>query len=156
MEQSGEIYEELMLQVEGLSGEIAQQLRAEVTRGRLVRGFELSARERRLRDQRITDTESARIGRADVAVIEYDGDQRLRLLCEALVTAARTMAASRRALIGLLELTDLSGNQIVFADEDDPSPRVLNIGVQAREAEWRRGIVEQELAPLQQELSSWL
>jgi hypothetical protein len=97
MQDSAEIYEELIRRVEERAPSLATQIREEVARGRLVQGSKLPEGERQERQSRLVEANLGRIGKDDMAVLPYTADERLALFSQTLLTLAQTMTESRRA-----------------------------------------------------------
>lgn len=101
-----EVFSELLAMVQGLSATLAAQIRAEVARGRTVSGSEFSEKLRRERG----------IGSDDMAVAPYTDDEAVQILCRALLTTARAVAGSRKALRSLIEDHDVASTRVRFTD----------------------------------------
>lgn len=106
MQNSDEIYEQLIQLLDEQANPLAAQVREEVARGYLIDGSGLPAEEREARKQRLGDSRLPQIGAKEKVVVPYSGDERLALLCRTLLTSARTMTESRRALLQLVKTDD--------------------------------------------------
>ena len=101
MDNSGEIYLELLDRLRRDLPEVADQIEAEVMEGRRVVTETLSELERTDRAAKMRDVGS-RISKEDLATVPYTDDERLALLIEALLCLSSSMVADREALAGLL------------------------------------------------------
>jgi hypothetical protein len=79
---------------------LADQIDSELRRGRVVSKQDLyQSGMYEERASRLAATELPPLGKTDVAVIPYTGDERLELVREALITMAETMYESRLAVL---------------------------------------------------------
>jgi hypothetical protein len=155
MQESAEIYEELIRQVEERAAPVATQIREEVARGRLVQGSKLPEGERQERQFRLTEAKLGRIGKDEMAVLPYTGDERLALLCETLLTLARTMTESRRAVLELVTDYELPHTQIRFTEPDETEAVEFDLAVELAKAEQALEQVSYRLQPVQEEVGRW-
>jgi hypothetical protein len=102
MDNSGEIYLDLLDRLRRDLPEVADQIESEVIEGRRVVTETLSESERTDRAAKMRDVGS-RISKEDLATVPYTDDERLALLVEALLCLGSAMATDREAVAGLLE-----------------------------------------------------
>ena len=102
MDNSGEIYLDLLDRLRRDLPEVADQIKSEVIEGRRVVTETLSESERTDRAAKMRDVGS-RISKEDLATVPYTDDERLALLVEALLCLGSSMATDREAVAGLLE-----------------------------------------------------
>jgi hypothetical protein len=114
VQESTEIYEELIGTLEEHIPSVAAQIREEVARGRLLSGPNLSDPEREFRESRLHQAKLARISKEDIAVVPYSGDDRLALLCQTLLNLAETMVESRRAMLELFNSDHMRTARVLF------------------------------------------
>jgi len=156
MQESAEIYEELIRRVGERSDSLAAQIREEVARGRLVPGSKLPEGEREERQSRLAEAKLGRIGKDEMAVLPYTGDERLALLCQALLTLAQTMTESRRTLLELTTDNDLPHPRVLFTEPDETDSIEFDLPVELSNAERALGQVTNLLRPVQEEVGRWL
>jgi hypothetical protein len=156
MQESAEIYEELIRRVGERSESLAAQIREEVARGRLVQGSKLPEGEREERQSRLAEAKLGRIGKDEMAVLPYTGDERLALLCQALLTLAQTMTESRRALLELTTDNDLPHTRVLFTQPDETGSAEFDLPVELSNAERALEQVTNLLGPVQEEVGRWL
>ena len=116
MQDSAEIYEELIGSLEERIPSVAAQIREEIARGRLLPGPNLSDPEREFRESRLHEAKLGRIAKEDIAVVPYSGDDRLALLCQTLLNLAETMAESRRAMFELFNSEHMQTARVRFVE----------------------------------------
>lgn len=118
--------------------DLAAQLDQELKQGRAVSGQKLQREERHERASRLEAAHLPALGKMDVAVIPYSGEERVELIREALLTLAETMYASRQAT---LELTMEWGmeREIRFGDPEDEGPSFIHL---REETERARAVLE--------------
>jgi len=123
------IMEYLRARIPGL----ASQLEEEVLRGKTVAATELSNEDRAHRVESVRAAESQGVGKlrviddADVAVIPYSENERLLLLCKALLRLAETMYESRHTLMSLKEENSIESRIIRFTDPDESDEERLDL-----------------------------
>jgi hypothetical protein len=106
VQDSDEIYELLIELLDQQAEPLAAQIREEVARGRLIDGSGLPDEDLRARKRRLGDLKLTQLSANEKVVVPYSGDQRLALLCRTLLTSARTMTETRRALLQLTKTAD--------------------------------------------------
>jgi hypothetical protein len=148
VDNSAEIYDDLVARLGERASSLADQIREEVARGRLVQGSKLPVEERELRESRLTQAGLGKIGKDDVAVLPYTGDQRLALLCQALATLARSMAESRRSLLSLVIRHELPVPRVLFAEPDDIQPTEIDLVAETQRAEQMVSRINDLLTPV--------
>jgi hypothetical protein len=116
VQESAEIYEELIGTLEERIPSVAAQIREEVARGRLLPGPNLSDPEREFRESRLHQAKLGRIAKEDIAVVPYSGDDRLALLCHTLLNLAETMTESRRAILELFNSDHIQTARVLFVE----------------------------------------
>jgi hypothetical protein len=116
VQESAEIYEELIGTLEERIPSVAAQIREEVGRGRLLPGPSLSDPEREFRESRLHQAKLGRIAKEDIAVVPYSGDDRLALLCHTLLNLAETMTESRRAILKLFNSDHIQTARVLFVE----------------------------------------
>jgi hypothetical protein len=155
VQDSAEIYEELLGRVEERAAPLAAQIREEVARGRLVQGSKLPEDERHERQFRLAEANLGRIGKDDMAVLPYTGDERLALLCQTLLALAQTMTESRRALLEVAIGHDLPHTQLRFTEPDETQAVEFDLAAELSRAEQALGRVKSLLEPVRQEVGEW-
>lgn len=97
-----ERYETIMARLREEMPRLADELDQEVRHGRAVSENDLRQEGRyEERASRLAETELPPLGRNDVSVIPYTGDERIELIREALLTLAETMYATRNSALKL-------------------------------------------------------
>ncbi|MFD4956198.1 hypothetical protein [Streptomyces sp. NPDC058451] len=82
--------------------DLADQLSQEVRQGRVASEQRLKqVGEYEVRASRLAEAELPPLGKTDIAVLPYTGEERIELIRVALLTLAETMYASRKALLDL-------------------------------------------------------
>ncbi|WMX46315.1 hypothetical protein RGF97_17725 [Streptomyces roseicoloratus] len=106
--------------------DLAAQLDQELKLGRAVSGQKLRREERYERATRLEEAHLPALGKTDVAVVPYSGEERVELIREALLTLAETMYASRQAA---LKLTTERGmeQEIRFGDPEEENPSFIHL-----------------------------
>ncbi|MFJ8040452.1 hypothetical protein ACIRBX_08095 [Kitasatospora sp. NPDC096147] len=95
-------YSDILDRLRGRMPGLADQVEQEVRHGRVVSGQELRDEgQYEERASRLAATELPPLGKSDVAVIPYTGEERLELVREALLTLAETMYATRRSALSM-------------------------------------------------------
>ncbi|MEU1667408.1 hypothetical protein ABZ547_28260 [Streptomyces sparsogenes] len=131
--------EQYVLVMERLKAEIpdlAAQLEQELKRGRAVSGQKLQHEERHERASRLEAAHLPALGKTDVAVIPYSGEERVELIRDALLTLAETMYASREAALKLTMERGIE-REIRFGDPEEENPSFIHL----REETERAGAV---------------
>lgn len=155
MQGSDEAYEELIRRIEERFVPLAVQIREEVARGRWVQGAELPESERQERQVRLVEAKLGRLGRDDMAVVAYTGDERLALLCQSLLTLAQTMTESRRALLEPTTDHDLPHTRTRFTEPDETDPTEFDLTVELSAAEHALEQVASLLGRVQEKAGIW-
>ncbi|XVU22084.1 hypothetical protein ACQPZJ_33095 [Actinoplanes sp. CA-054009] len=155
LQESAEIYDELIRRIEERSSPLAAQIREEIARGRLVQGSKLPEGERDKRQARLSESKLGRLGKDEMAVLPYTGDERLALLCEALLTLAETMAESRRALLELTTEHDLAHSRVEFIDPDEAEAAEFDLEDEHSRAARGLAEVKRLLEPAREEVGTW-
>lgn len=104
--------------------DLAAQLDQELKRGRAVSGQKLRREERHERASRLEEAHLPTLGKTDVAVIPYSGEERVELIREALLTLAETMYASRQAALKLTMERGIE-HEIRFGDPEEENPSFI-------------------------------
>ncbi|MEU3508556.1 hypothetical protein ABZ733_11620 [Streptomyces longwoodensis] len=104
--------------------DLAAQLDQELKRGRAVSGQKLRREERHESASRLEEAHLPALGKTDVAVIPYSGEERVELIREALLTLAETMYASRQAALKLTMERDME-QEIRFGDPEEENPSFI-------------------------------
>lgn len=104
--------------------DLAAQLDQELKRGRAVSGQKLRREERHERASRLEEAHLPALGKTDVAVIPYSGEERVELIREALLTLAETMYASRQAALKLTMERGIE-QEIRFGDPEEENPSFI-------------------------------
>ncbi|MFF4236298.1 hypothetical protein ACFYYL_10585 [Actinomadura geliboluensis] len=122
---TGEVtYDSIMEDLRVRIPALASQLDEEVLRGKAVAAADLSNEERAYRVDSVRAAEPQGAGKlkliedSDVAVIPYSEDERLHLLCTALLKLAETMYESRRELMDLIETSTIESYTLRFTEPD--------------------------------------
>jgi hypothetical protein len=157
MQGSNEVFEQTIRSLEGRFPQVAAEVRDEVNRGRLVKGADLPESERAVRQDRLTAKKLGRITKDEMAVVAYTDDERLALLCEAILTLAQTMTTTRRTLLKMMDLHGIDGNQIVFAEPDEVESEMLyvNLSDELGTTEQALTQITEILRPALQEVGTW-
>ncbi len=136
---------------------MAAEVRDEVNRGRLVKGADLPEGERVVRQDRLTAKKLGRITKDEMAVVAYTDDERLALLCEAILTLAQTMTATRGTLLKMIDRHGIDGSQVVFAEPDEAESERLYINLSDELAAAKQALaqVTEILQPALQEVGTW-
>lgn len=115
-------YARIMARLEREMPELAAQLADEFRNGRVVseQGLRQEGRYEE-RASRLAASELPPLGKTDVAVIPYTGDERIDLIREALLTLADTMYASRLAVWELARELNME-SEIQFGDPELETP----------------------------------
>jgi hypothetical protein len=121
MDGSGQAHQYLIQRLGDVLPNVADQVQAEVARGRVVAGSKLSSAEREARETRMHEANVDRIAQADVAPVAYTDDERLALLVDNLIRVAATMQSSRHAVSALS--SEAAIPQVTF-EEPDGTDRV--------------------------------
>jgi hypothetical protein len=106
--------------------DLAAQLDQELKRGRAVSGQKLRREERHERASRLEEAHLPALGKTDVAVIPYSGEERVELIREALLTLAETMHASRQAALKLTMDWGME-QEIRFGDPEEENPSFIHL-----------------------------
>jgi len=147
VQEGAESYDELIALLEDRLGTpLAAQIRDEVARGRLVQGSQLP--EHQERQSRLAQAKLARIRNDEMAELLYTGDERLALLCQALLTLAQTMTETRRALLSL-------AREVRFAEPDGTEVVGFDLNDELAKAEQALSQVSSLLEPVRQEVGVW-
>ncbi|MDX8056335.1 hypothetical protein SK571_43765 [Lentzea sp. BCCO 10_0798] len=120
MATNDELYARIMERLGSEMPDLATQLKQEVRHGRVVseKGLRQEGRYEE-RASRLAVSDLAPLGKTDVAAIPYTGDERLRLVCAALVTLAEAAYSSRRELLRMSQ--EFQTRPVVqFSSDDDP------------------------------------
>ena len=120
MDGSGDAYQHLIQRISERLPDIATQVREEVGRGRVVLGSKLATTDRHVRETRMEQANVGKIAKSDVISVEYNDDEKLALLIDAVMCLAGTMLTSREAVV---HLGDRADAPLVF-EEPDGSDRV--------------------------------
>ncbi|WP_333749160.1 hypothetical protein [Streptomyces sp. IBSBF 2394] len=104
--------------------DLAAQLDQELKRGRAVSGQKLRREERHERASRLEEAHLPALGKTDVAVIPYSGEERVELIRDALLTLAETMYASRQAALKLTMERGME-QEIRFGDPEEENPSFI-------------------------------
>lgn len=104
--------------------DLAAQLDQELKRGRAVSGQKLRREERHERASRLEEAHLPALGKTDVAVIPYSGEERVELIRDALLTLAETMYASRQAALKLTMERGME-QEIRFGDPEEENPSLI-------------------------------
>jgi hypothetical protein len=153
--ESAEIYEELIRRIEERAAPLAAQIREEVARGRLVQGSKLPESERQERQSRLVEAKLGRIGKDEMAVLPYTGDERLALLCQTLLTLAQTMTESRRTLLELATEHDLLHTHVRFTEPNETEVAEFDLTAELSRAEQALARVNALLEPVREEVGVW-
>lgn len=129
-----ELYARIMDRLVDQLPDLAAQLKQEVRHGRVVseKGLKQEGRYEE-RASRLAVTDLAPLGKTDVAVIPYTGDERLRLICAALLTLAETAYASRREILRLALEFEMS--PVVQLGDDLDGTATINLVGETPDAE---------------------
>jgi hypothetical protein len=122
LEGSSAAYDQLIELVANDLPDVAEEVRAEIGRGRSVYASHIEPEDRKLRQQLLSEEDLGRIRKSDVAVESYDSDERLVVLLEALQTLAASMSATRRALGHFGRQHELQSPYVVFVNLDEAEP----------------------------------
>lgn len=133
----------------GWDESLATQIRDEVTRGNLIKSSSLSDTDRVERESRLEDARLSRLSKSEMATVPYTDDQRLDLLCRALLTAAQSMLESRRALRTFTRMHELPP-VVRFMDVDETTSIEFNLATGLLRAE-PLARLEQLMRTIQQE-----
>ncbi|MYW17611.1 hypothetical protein GT039_18950 [Streptomyces sp. SID2955] len=106
--------------------DLAAQLDQELKRGRAVSGQKLRREERHERASRLEEAHLPALGKTDVAVIPYSGEERVELIREALLTLAETMYASRQATLKLTMERGME-QEIRFGDPEEENLSFIHL-----------------------------
>lgn len=174
MQDSAEIYEELIGTLEERIPSVAAQIREEVARGRLFPGPKLSGQDREFREFRLHEARLGRIAKDDIAVVPYSGDDRLALLCQTLLGLAESMAESRRAILELFNSDHMQTARVRFVEPseggatgfetEEPGEPIgengneiidIDLAVELPAAEQTLDLVRRLLEPVHQEVGEW-
>ena len=169
MEDSERIYDELIEFLDERVNGLAAQIREEVGRGKLIKGTLLPEDDRQERQERLSEHNLARIAKNELTVLPYTGDERLALLCETLLTLARTMTESRRALIELAGSRDEHPAsdatvglasipqplRISFSEPDGSQQEGFELSEELARTENALAQVASLLAPVREEVGTW-
>ncbi|MET7485108.1 hypothetical protein [Streptomyces sp. NPDC005538] len=127
-------YARIMAQLQHELGDLAGQLDQEVRQGRTVSEQKLKQEGRfEARASRLAETELPPLGKTDVAVIPYTGDERIELIRGALLTLAETMYASRKAALDTAVDQGMNLN-IAFGDPELETLSFLDLRVETDRA----------------------
>jgi hypothetical protein len=110
-------------------GDLASQLDQEVRQGRVFSEEKLKQEQESqyaARASRLAETKLQRLGESDVAVIPYTDDESIELIREALVTLAKTMYASRKAVLDTAEAHGMDLT-IEFGDPELEAPSSIEL-----------------------------
>ncbi|MER7908198.1 hypothetical protein [Streptomyces sp. NPDC096068] len=118
--------------------DLAAQLDQELKRGRAVSGQKLRREERQERATRLEEAHLPALGKTDVAVVPYSGEERLELIREALLTLAETMYASRKTTLKLATERGME-QEIRFGDPEEENPSFIHL---PEETEHARAVLE--------------
>lgn len=138
-------YARIMAQLESVMPGLAAQLVDEFRSGRAVteQGLRQEGRFEE-RASRLAASELPPLGKTDIAVIPYTGDERIDLICEALLTLADTMYASRLAVLELAR--ELNADpEIEFGDPELEVPSQVDLGDETERARRVQVIVHELL-----------
>ncbi|MFI1768846.1 hypothetical protein ACH41H_43385 [Streptomyces sp. NPDC020800] len=114
--------------------ELAAQLDQELKRGRAVSGQKLQREERHERASRLEEAHLPALGKTDVAVIPYSGEERVELIRDALLTLAETMYTSRQAALKLTMEWGLE-QEIRFGDPEEENPSFIYLPEETEHAQ---------------------
>ncbi|MER7932107.1 MULTISPECIES: hypothetical protein [unclassified Streptomyces] len=106
--------------------DLAAQLDQELKQGRAVSGQKLRREERQERASRLEEAHLPTLGKTDVAVIPYSGEERFELIRDALLTLAETMYASRQATLKLTMERGMD-QEIRFGDPEEENPSFIHL-----------------------------
>jgi hypothetical protein len=138
-------YESIMEQLRENMPTLADQLDQEVRHGRAVSEQELRQEgEYEERASRLAATDLPGLGKNDVAVIPYTGDERIELIREALVTLAETMYATRRTALKTAMAHEM-GLEIQFGDPELEAPSRFDLRYETERAKIARQAVRELL-----------
>jgi hypothetical protein len=113
-------YEDVMEDLRHRLPDVAAQLEDEVLRGRPISVSQLSLSDRADRQENLREAEAQGMGKLqgigvkDVAVVPYSEEERLDLVCRALVRLAETMHGSRLQLLKLAEHHQVESSTLIF------------------------------------------
>jgi hypothetical protein len=152
MDGSGDAYQYLIQRLSEVLPDIADQVRQETGRGRVIAGSKLQTSDREVRETRMEQANAGRIGKSDILSVDYGDDERLALLIEALICLASTMQASRQAVV------DLRGHlgtdtPLVFEEPDGADRIEVPLSRDIESLTVATAMVEQLLAPALEELA---
>lgn len=135
----GEVFGELIAMVERMSPELANEIRAEVGRGRDVSGAELSLALPRERG----------VSSSDMGRVAYTDDEAAQLLYQALQTTVRTVARSRKALRSLIDNYEVPSTRVRFADPDEAGTEewIIDLDRQMLDSVTRLDNIDELLSP---------
>ncbi|WP_018215952.1 hypothetical protein [Salinispora vitiensis] len=155
---SAEVVDEILRNLDRELPDIAAQIREEIARGRMVKGSKLPERVRQDRQGALTAQRLGRIGENELAEVPYTDDESLAILCDTLLTLARSLAANRRALLNLLVDHGIQSGHVTFAQPDETQtaePTSLQVEGETGRAEVMFGRVKGLLGPAREEVGSW-
>lgn len=147
-----ELYVRIMSRLGDELPDLATQLKQEVRHGRVIseKGLKQEGRYEE-RASRLAVTDLAPLGKTDIAVIPYTGDERLRLICAALLTLAETAYASRREVRRLAQ--EFGMNPVVeLGGEDLDDTATVNLLGETADAERTFNTVRELLADFAMDL----
>jgi hypothetical protein len=129
MQPNAEVFERTIRTLNESFSDVAAQVREEVNRGRLVKSSDLSEADRTSREDRLSEKRLGRISKDEIAVVAYGNDEKVILLCEAVLSLAKTMTATRSVLLNMARIHGLSGMEIVFTEPDESDSESLRINL---------------------------
>lgn len=132
MEHSEETFERLLERLRIAMPAIADQIEAEVGRGRRMAVGSLPERDRQGFDAKLREA-GARASKDDLVPIEYAADEKLALLISAVQRIGSSMAASREALLEMLADHPV-GTRVRFRDEAAAAEVEVDVAAEARAA----------------------
>ncbi|MEV8428273.1 hypothetical protein [Streptomyces chartreusis] len=139
-------YARIMAQLKEELGDLADQLDQEVRQGRVVSEQKLKQEgQYAARASRLAETELPPIGKTDVAVIPYTGDERIELIRRMLLTLAETMYTSRKAMLDMAAAEGMDPI-IRFGDPELETPSSIDLKAETAQAHLALEIVRDLLS----------